>query len=107
MSATAEIYMAGRSLLSELQASLPDPSAWRNYGGELLYDGGGWQVLISEPEEVAPEEVPGSVRALQPYAHWQVSVALEPSTAGLEGWALFERVLEAIRSATGGVSSES
>jgi hypothetical protein len=107
VSATVEIYMAGRSLLSELQASLPDPSHWRNYGGELLHEGGDWQVLIREPEEVAPEEVPGSVRALQPYAHWQVSVALEPETAALEGWAFFERVLEAIRSATGGVSAES
>jgi len=102
-----EVYAVRPTSLAELRANLPEGPSWEDYGaGELAYDSDGWQVLVGEPEEIAPEDVPGHLRALLPDACWLISLTLEPIGAAEDGKAFLERVLSAVGSATGGVSTD-
>jgi len=101
-----EVYTNRPSSLANLLANLPDRASWEDFGAELAFAGDGWQVLISEPEEIELRDVPAHFAALLTDARYLVALTLEPIGAPEEGYSFLERVLESVGSATGGVSND-
>jgi hypothetical protein len=104
VSLDVEVYAVRNVSLADLRPSLPKSDVWGEYDGELSYDGGGWQVLVTEPEQVDADDVPSDLAALLPDATYLIALTLEPIGADPAGQEFLRRVVDAVGSAVGGVS---
>jgi hypothetical protein len=106
VSLDVEVYAAAPVSAAELLSQLPEPAQWSDFGGELSYEGDGWQVLVGDAEEADADEVPEDLAGLLPEARYLIPITLEPIGAPDDGQAFLERVIEAVGSTTSGVTND-
>jgi hypothetical protein len=87
----------------ELAGLLPRAGEWDSFvEGVFEFDGGGWLLTVSAPEEVAVADVPPELGALVGGLRFRVELSVEPSSAPPEAWALAREVMERLGGALRG-----
>ena len=80
-------------------AELPQPTLWKCYDEQFVFEGDEWQVLVlseqSEPDPAVVHKLPG--------AKFVAGINLEPIGAGPAGYAFLEEVVRSLARQVGGV----
>ncbi len=89
----------------ELPGMLPEPDRWDGSAGSHARVGRGWQVVVTGPHRVAPEDVPDEVQEVLPGIGFMTEVSLEPLSAPKSAMQLVVKTARAIgRGAHGAVA---
>jgi len=62
LSLDIEVYTNAASTLADIRVALPSAERWEDFGGELAYEGDGWQVLVTEPEPIDRRRCPRTLQ---------------------------------------------
>ncbi len=107
MSLDLEIYTDAPLALTDFQTTLPDAESWKDLDGELTYQGDGWQVFVTEPEEIERDVVPDDLVAFlgrcpiaESRAYFGANRRAKP------GYAFLERVVESVGTVASGVTND-
>jgi hypothetical protein len=102
MSVDAEVWV--RRVHEFRPALFAVSEAWRDSGGELAVDGGGWQILVAEPETADVADADPTLTGHLDGSEQLVAVTLEPSGAPFEAFALLADVVSALVNRAGGAA---
>lgn len=91
------------ALRPPLPASLPDPESWVLHGEAHSREGRNWQIVVSGPHEVLPEDVPAEVAGELPGIGFLTELSIEPITAPKSALQVAQKAARAIGKAAHGV----
>lgn len=91
----------------ELASLLPRADEWNTFvEGVFEFEGDGWLLTVSEPEVVAPDEIPSEIAGLLSGLRFRVALGVEPSDPPPDAWELVREVLERLGGALRGAGHD-
>ncbi|MCP4138500.1 MAG: hypothetical protein GY754_46510 [bacterium] len=76
---------------------------WKEYDTSICYEKKNWQIVVSFPDKVLTEDIPGEVISALPGIEYQVEITLEPISAPKAAYNQFNKISKQIAQNSHGV----